>query len=51
MVTGDYRDFFVVLATAAATLIGLLFVALSVSGGGRAKNHPQVIRDFRSLTR
>jgi hypothetical protein len=48
MVSGDYRDFFVVIATSAATLIGLLFVAMSVSGGGRAKNHPQVIRDFRS---
>ena len=48
MVSGAYRDFFVVIATSAATLIGLLFVAMSVSGGGRAKNHPQVIRDFRS---
>ncbi len=48
MVTGTYRDFFVVIATSAATLIGLLFVAMSVSSGGRAKNHPQVIRDFRS---
>jgi hypothetical protein len=47
MVTGDYRDFFVVIATSAATLIGLLFVAMSVSGG-RAQNHPQVIREFRS---
>jgi hypothetical protein len=47
MVTGDYRDFFVVLATSAATLIGLLFVALSVAGG-RTKNHPQVIREFRA---
>ena len=48
MITGDYRDFFVVLATSAATLIGLLFVAMSVSGGGRVKDHPQVIREFRS---
>ena len=31
MVFGDYRDLFVVIATSAATLIGLLFVAISVS--------------------
>lgn len=44
---GDYRDLFVVIATAAATLIGLLFVAMSVSKG-RAQTHPQVIREFRA---
>ena len=44
---GDYRDLFVVIATAATTLIGLLFVAMSVSKG-RAQTHPQVIREFRA---
>jgi hypothetical protein len=47
VVIGDYRDLFVVIATAAATLIGLLFVAMSVSKD-RAKAHPQVIREFRA---
>jgi hypothetical protein len=47
VVTGDYRDLFVVIATSAATLIGLLFVAMSVSKG-RSQAHPQVIREFRS---
>jgi hypothetical protein len=47
MVDSDYKDLFVVIATAAATLIGLLFVAMSVSKG-RSRNHPQVIREFRA---
>jgi hypothetical protein len=47
MVTGDYRDFFVVIATSAATLIGLLFVAMSVAGG-RARTHAPLIREFRA---
>ncbi len=47
VVLGDYRDLFVVIATSAATLIGLLFVAMSVSKG-RSQAHPQVIREFRS---
>lgn len=47
MVLGDYRELFVVIATSAATLIGLLFVAVSVSKG-RSQAHPQVIREFRA---
>lgn len=47
MVIGNYRDFFVVIASSSATLIGLLFVAMSVSMG-RAQAHPQVIREFRA---
>ena len=47
MVVGDYRELFVVIATSAATLIGLLFVAMSVSKG-RSQTHPQVIREFRA---
>ena len=47
MVVGDYRGLFVVIATSAATLIGLLFVAMSVSKG-RSQLHPQVIREFRA---
>jgi hypothetical protein len=47
MVTGGYRDLFVTIATSAATLIGLLFVALSVSET-RAGNRPRVVRQFRA---
>jgi hypothetical protein len=47
VVVGGYRDLFVVIATSAATLIGLLFVAMSVSKG-RSQAHPQVIREFRA---
>jgi hypothetical protein len=47
VVHGDYTDLFVAIATASATLIGLLFVAMSVSKG-RAQAHPQVIREFRA---
>jgi hypothetical protein len=47
VVAGNYRDFFVVVATSAATLIGLLFVALSVAKD-REPVHPQVIREFRA---
>ncbi len=43
---GPFRDFFVVIATCAATLIGLLFVALSVAEV-RARTHP-VVRQFRA---
>ena len=47
VVVGDYRDLFVVIATSAATLIGLLFVAMSVAKG-RVQTHSQVIREFRA---
>jgi hypothetical protein len=47
VVIGNYREFFVVIASSSATLIGLLFVAMSVSRG-RAQAHPQVIREFRA---
>jgi hypothetical protein len=47
MLFGGYKELFVVIATSAATLIGLLFVAVSVSKG-RSQAHPQVIREFRA---
>jgi hypothetical protein len=47
VVVGDYRELFVVIATSAATLIGLLFVAMSVSWG-RSQAEPRVIREFRA---
>ena len=47
MLFDGYRELFVVIATSAATLIGLLFVAVSVSKG-RSQAQPQVIREFRA---
>ena len=47
MATGSYSSLFVVIATSAATLIGLLFVALSVSGSGSG-SRPTVVRQFRA---
>ena len=44
---GAYRELFVVIATSAATLIGLLFVAVSVSKG-RSQAHPPLVRGFRA---
>lgn len=45
--TGSYSDLFIAIATAAATLIGLLFVALSVAES-RPGSHPRVVRQFRA---
>jgi hypothetical protein len=47
MVTGNYRDLFVVIATSSATLIGLLFVALSISED-RTSTRPKIVRQFRA---
>lgn len=47
VVVGNYRDLFVAIATASATLVGLLFVAMSVAKG-RAQAHVPVIREFRA---
>jgi hypothetical protein len=47
VVFGAYRDLFTVIATSAATLTGLLFVAMSVSES-HGKTHPPVVREFRA---
>lgn len=47
MVIGNYRDLFVAIATSAATLTGLLFVAMSVSES-RANLHTGIVREFRA---
>jgi hypothetical protein len=47
VVVGDYRDLFVVISTSGATLIGLLFVALSISES-RSGARPKLIRQFRA---
>ena len=44
---GLHRGLFTVIATSAATLTGLLFVAMSVSNN-RSRSHPPVIREFRA---
>jgi hypothetical protein len=46
VVLGNYRDLFTVIGTSAATLTGLLFVAMSVSES-RTRTHP-IIREFRA---
>ena len=46
VVSGDYRDLLTVVASSAATLTGLLFVAITVSESS-AKARPPVIREFR----
>jgi hypothetical protein len=46
VVLGNYKDLFGVIATSAATLTGLLFVAMSVTK--TRSNHPPVIREFRA---
>lgn len=48
MVSGDYKDFFVAIAGASAALTGLLFVALSVTGGREASPNPPVIQQVRA---
>lgn len=48
MVFGIYRDLLVAIATAAGTLTGLLFVALSVTPGRMLVAGPPVIRQIRA---
>jgi hypothetical protein len=48
VLTGAYRELLVVVAGAAATLTGLLFVALSVTPADRAAGVPAVVRDVRA---
>jgi hypothetical protein len=47
MVLGNYRDLFGIIASSAATLTGLLFVAMSVSKA-RSDAHPPLVREFRA---
>jgi hypothetical protein len=47
MVNGNYRELFAVIATSAATLIGLLFVALSIAES-RPGQRPKIVRQFRA---
>jgi hypothetical protein len=47
MVIGNYRDLFVVITSSAATLIGLLFVALSVSES-RSNSRLSLVQQFRA---
>jgi hypothetical protein len=47
VVLGTYRDLFTVIATSAATLTGLLFVAMSVSER-HGRTHAPVVRAFRA---
>jgi hypothetical protein len=46
VLAGSYRELFAAIGTAAATLTGLLFVAVSVSES-HARSHP-VVREFRA---
>jgi hypothetical protein len=48
VVVGDYRDLFVAIASSAATLTGLLFVALSVTPRRGAALGPAVILQVRT---
>ena len=48
MVGGDYKDLFVAIAGASGALTGLLFVALSVTGGRETSPNPPVIQQVRA---
>lgn len=48
VVLGTYREFFAAIASAAAALTGLLFVALSVAPRSTAAARPAVIREVRA---
>jgi hypothetical protein len=48
VLTGAYQNLLIAVATAAASLIGLLFVALSVTPRNRIASYPPVIREIRA---
>ena len=50
MLTESYREVFTVVATCAAGLIGLLFVAISVGAREGAAGRPAVIRQIRAAS-
>ncbi|MGA8726199.1 MAG: hypothetical protein WB565_14280 [Acidimicrobiales bacterium] len=48
VVGGDYKDLFVAIAGASGALTGLLFVALSVTGGRETSPNPPIIQQVRA---
>jgi hypothetical protein len=48
MVTGNFRDLFITIATSAAALTGLLFVVVTVTELPRASAHPPVVQEVRA---
>jgi hypothetical protein len=46
----DWHDFYVLLGTAAATLIGLMFVAASIGAGLFTDEHKDMMRTFLTPT-
>lgn len=50
MLTGAYRELFAAIATCAAALTGLLFVAISVAPRNSTHNRPEVIRQVRAAS-